>query len=183
MLFVIDSRLEGQVVEAIAGEPYGVARIVLPAGQVVPRSSVRVIVSNEESRVFFPAIDVVEAEITPAVPELPLQADRPRLGMLVQRIRSAVQQAKDQIDPPDLLRIQFLFTGDTPFRIQLSGDVERVMEATPRQQSRGKDGSNLSELRLSSWNGYIAKADQLIERSDYHSIIDNSLVSNLGNRM
>lgn len=182
LFFAIDSRLKGQVVEAIAGEPYGVARIVLPAGQIAPRSSVRVIVSNQESRVFFPAIDFVEAEITPVVPPSPTPTDRPRLGALVQRIRGAVQQAKDQIDPPELLRIQFLFTGDTSFRIQLSGDVERVIEVTPKQQSVGRDGSNLSDLRLSWWNGYVAQAEQQIERSDYPSIIENYLVHMLGNR-
>jgi hypothetical protein len=170
-----------QYAEAVSGTPYGVARIYWPAGQVTPNSSVRLIVSNPESRIFFPAVDTIPSE--PQQPERQPSGDRPRIAALVQRIRQAVNAAKEQIDPPELLRIQFLFTGTSPFKVVLSGDVEHQFEITPiaAADSNGP-APKFVELQRSWWDGYVAQLQKQVERSDYPAIIENYLVYMLGNR-
>ncbi|MFN9638909.1 MAG: hypothetical protein ACK56W_02645 [Pirellula sp.] len=170
-----------QYTEAVTGTPYGVARIYWPAGQVTPNSSVRLIVSNPESRIFFPAVDTIPSE--PKQPEKQPVGDRPRIAALVQRIRQAVNAAKDQIDPPELLRIQFLFTGTNPLKVVLSGDVEHQFEITPITTGAANNpGPKYADLHRSWWDGYVAQLQKQVERSDYPSIIENYLVYMLGNR-
>ena len=170
-----------QYAEAITGKPYGVARIYWPAGQVTPNSSVRLIVSNPESRIFFPAVDTIPSE--PQQLERQPVGDRPRIGALVQRIRQAVNAAKEQIDPPELLRIQFLFTGTNPLKVVLSGDVEHQLEITPMAGGTANGPEpRFAELQRSWWDGYVAQLQKQVERSDYPAIIENYLVYMLGNR-
>ncbi|MFN7291840.1 MAG: hypothetical protein ACK5T6_14720, partial [Pirellula sp.] len=94
-----DHEVFAQEAQAISGKPYGFARFVVPAGQISESTSLRVVVSNEEDRIFFPAIDVKEAPHQEPPPPEPARdrANRPRIGALVQRIRNAVANAKDQI--------------------------------------------------------------------------------------
>ena len=170
-----------QYVEAVAGTPYGVARIYWPAGQVTPNSSVRLIVSNPDSRIFFPAVDTIPAE--PQQPERQPSGDRPRIAALVQRIRQAVNAAKDQIDPPELLRIQFLFTGTSPLKVVLAGDLEHQFEIIPVTATNTNGPvAKFSEIQRSWWEGYVAQLQKQVERSDYPPIIENYLVYMLGNR-
>ncbi|XZE46165.1 hypothetical protein SH467x_001438 [Pirellulaceae bacterium SH467] len=176
-------------VHAIAGQPYGVAQVVIPAGQVSETASVRLIVTNEESRVFFPAIDIVTTEPQPApTPPPRIASERPRIGALVQRIRNAVNLAKEQIDPPEVVRVQFLFTGENPFTIQIAGDINTSVEVRPLAPGQttpaenGRAPLNLEMLRQSWWDGYVAQAKTQIERSDYPSIVENYLIHMLGRR-
>lgn len=191
VLQMSDAYAQGQPlsVQAIAGVPYGVAQVVIPAGQVSETASVRLLVTNAQSRVFFPAIDIVTPEPPPAPsPPTRLQSERPRIGALVQRIRNAVNLAKEQIDPPEVIRVQFLFTGDTPFTVQIAGDLSTSVEVRPL--STGKEGeagedasvSKLEGLRRAWWDGYVAQAKMQIERSDYPSIVENYLIHMLGRR-
>lgn len=176
-------------VQAVAGQPYGVAQVVIPAGQVSETASVRLLVTNSQSRVFFPAIDIVTTEPQP-VPSPPsrLQSERPRIGALVQRIRNAVNLAKDQIDPPEVIRVQFLFIGDTPFTVQIAGDLNTTVEVRPQRTEKEKAASEgapiptLEGLRRAWWDGYVAQAKMQVERSDYPSIVENYLIHMLGRR-
>nr|MCU0712364.1 hypothetical protein [Pirellula sp.] len=174
-----------QGVQAISGKPYGFARFVVPAGQITESTSLRVVVSNEEDRIFFPAIDVIEApHQEPATPEPARdRANRPRIGALVQRIRNAVANAKDQINPPELVRVQFLFTGDTPFDVYLDGDIQLKVNVVPVRPLGGNQvDQTFLELQDSWWAGYIAQAQRQVQRSDYPAIIESYLIHMLGNR-
>lgn len=187
LVCLLNCELSGiaQEVQAISGKPYGCARFVVPAGQISESTSLRVVVSNEEDRIFFPAIDVVEApHQEPATPEPARdRANRPRIGALVQRIRNAVANAKDQINPPELVRVQFLFTGDTPFDVYLDGDIQLKVNVVPARPLGGNQvDQNYLELRESWWAGYIAQAQRQVQRSDYPAIIENYLIHMLGNR-
>lgn len=186
---VADAQTNPLSVQAIAGQPYGVAQVVIPAGQVSETASVRLIVTNEESRVFFPAIDIVTTEPPPApTPPPRIASERPRLGALVQRIRNAVNLAKEQIDPPEVVRVQFLFTGESPFTIQIAGDLNTTVDVRPlapgqtAPEENGRAPLTLELLRQSWWDGYVAQAKTQIERSDYPSIVENYLIHMLGRR-
>lgn len=172
-------------VQAISGKPYGFARLTVPVGQLSETASIRVVVSNEEDRVFFPAIDIVEAppQGRIALEEARDSFNRPRIGALVQRIRTAVANAKDQINPPELVRVQFLFKGDTPFDVYLDGDIQLKVNIVPTRPLAGNQvDQQYLALRDSWWDGYIAQAQRQVERSDYPAIIESYLIYMLGNR-
>lgn len=180
-------------INAIAGTPYGIAQIILPAGQIVPEASVRVLVTNNEGRIFFPAVDVVTT-VPRQTPRQRTRPDRPRIGALVDRIRTAVDAARNQIDPPEVVRVQFLFTGESPFEVDIAGDMNLTVTVTPTLP-RGTDRETakapaspqeLETLRKNLqdawWAGYVAQAKLQIERSDYPAIIENYMVHMLGRR-
>ncbi len=171
-------------VEAVSGKPYGVAQIMIPAGQIVPHTSVRLIVTNAESRLFFPAVDIVSTSPPPAeIPPVRIGANRPRIGALVERIRGAVNAARNEIDPPEIVRLQFLFVGDSPFTVSISGDLNESIEVRPMDDVTSRNaGVTVELLRASWWEGYVAQAKEQVERSDYPAIIENYLIHMLGRR-
>ena len=136
-LFDQDSRLFGQNIpgqfEAIAGTPYGVARLMIPAGQVESTASLRIVVSDVDGRVMFPAVDLLTSD--PPEVNTGRQVDRPIIGngALIQRIRSAIQNAREQIDPPEIIRVQFLFRGSEPFQVRISGDLSTTVDVKNKQ--------------------------------------------------
>lgn len=182
-------------VEAIASEPYGVARLTIPAGQLSPDTTLRILVSDSSDRVMFPAIDF----LTSQPPEIhsPQAGDRPRIGngALIGRIRSAIQNAKEQIDPLELVRVQFLFRGDEPFQVSLSGDLEATIEVRPIKlpEPAPNPAPNGAKQALHSspqfqalvrswWDGYVEQAKRQVERSDYPAIVESYLTHMLAYR-
>ena len=183
-------------VEAIAAEPYGVARLFIPAGQLATTTTLRIVVSDSSDRVMFPAIDFVTSE--PPEVHSAQTGDRQRLGngALIGRIRSAIQNAKEQIDPPELVRVHFLFRGSDPFIVRLSGDLEATIDVRPiklpdpivASENQKQNSPNLAQspqfqaLIRSWWNGYVQQAKRQIERSDYPAIVESYLTHMLAYR-
>ena len=182
-------------VEAIASEPYGVARLTIPAGQLSPETTLRILVSDPSDRVMFPAIDFLTSQ-PPAV-HTAQPSDRPRLGngALIGRIRSAIQNAKEQIDPLELVRVQFLFRGSEPFQVRLSGDLEttidvkpiKLPEPSPNLAPKGAtqalhSSPQFQALMRSWWDGYVDQAKRQVERSDYPAIVESYLTHMLAYR-
>ncbi len=200
LLFLFSKPLLSQVVlgtvEAIASEPYGVARMFIPAGQLATTTSLRILVSDLGDRIMFPAVDLLTSE-PPDVHSAP-SGDRLRLGngALIGRIRGAIQNAKEQIDPPEVVRVQFLFRGAEAFQVRLSGDIETTLEVIPIKpfepsQAAGtgkRDSDKLSQspqfqaLIRSWWDGYVNQAKRQLERSDYPAIIESYLTHLLAHR-
>ena len=193
------SRLFGQVasggVEAIASEPYGVARLYFPAGQLADTTTLRILVSDPSDRVMFPAIDFVTSE-PPEVHSVQT-GERLRIGNggLIGRIRGAIQNAKEQIDPLELVRVQFLFRGHEPFPVRLSGDVETTIEVRPIKLAepiparspqsgtqRFPQSPQFQALLRSWWDGYVQQAKRQLERSDYPAIVESYLTHMLAYR-
>lgn len=183
-------------VEAVSAEPYGVAQILVIAGQISSDSTVRILVQEKNDRVFFPAIDYVTVDPTPT-PLPPSQTGPGRIGggALVNRIRTAIQNAKEQINPPETLRIQFLFRGNEPFTIELTGDYEQSIDIVPTpSQSNSSDPQasaprsllptdpKFQSLLGAWWTGYVAQAKKQIDKSDYPSLIENYLTHMLAYR-
>ena len=183
-------------VEAIASEPYGVARLYIPAGQLSASSTLRIVVSDPSDRILFPAIDFMTSE----PPEVHSAASGGRLrlgnGALIGRIRSAIQNAKEQIDPPELVRVQFLFRGHESFQVRLSGDLETSIEVRPIKLAEPiprTEAAKLSSKKFSSapqfqalirswWDGYVQQAKRQLERSDYPGIVESYLTHMLAHR-
>lgn len=182
-------------VEAIAAEPYGVGQILVIAGQISADSTVRILVKERDDRIFFPAIDYVTIEPEPT-PLPPSQTGPGRIGggALVNRIRTAIQNAKEQINPPETLRIQFLFRGNDPLKIELTGDYEQSVEVIPTPvredtvpQLTAKKAllptdPKFQTLLASWWTGYIAQAKKQMDKSDYPSLIESYLTHMLAYR-
>jgi hypothetical protein len=183
--------------EAIAGEPYGVARLMFPVGQIEATESLRILVNDDEDRIMFPAVDMLTSEPPQVI--TPRSGERPRLGSgaLLNRIRSAIVNAREQIDPPEMIRVQFLFRGSDPFRIRISGDIQATIEILPIQQPLSSTPTSVQEvvpkglagsstqfqtLFRSWWDGYVQQAKRQIERSDYPSIVENYLIHMLAYR-
>ena len=182
-------------VEAIASEPYGVARLFFPAGQLADTTTLRVLVSDPSDRVMFPAIDFVTSE--PPEVHSAQTGDRLRIGNggLIGRIRGAIQNAKEQIDPLELVRVQFLFRGHEPFQVRLSGDVETTIEVRPIKLAepiltsspqpgtqRFPQSPQFQALVRSWWDGYVQQAKRQLERSDYPAIVESYLTHMLAYR-
>ncbi|HUP79647.1 MAG TPA: hypothetical protein VM260_13935, partial [Pirellula sp.] len=156
-------------VDAIASEPYGVARLYIPAGQLSASSSLRIVVSDPSDRIMFPAIDFLTSES----PQLHSAESGGRLrlgnGAIIGRIRDAIQNAREQIDPPELVRVQFLFRGHESFQVRLSGDLEASIEVRPIKLSELIPPTDIAKLRSkkfssapqfqalirSWWDGYV----------------------------
>ena len=203
-------RLLGQVatggVEAIAAEPYGVARLYFPAGQLADTTTLRILVSDPSDRVMFPSIDFQTSE--PPEVHSARTGDRQRIGNggIIGRIRGAIQNAKEQIDPLELVRVQFLFRGHEPFEVRLSGDIETTIEvrpiklaqsipAQPMPASSPQKGTQqflqspqfpqspqFQTLVRSWWDGYVQQAKRQLERSDYPAIVESYLTHMLAYR-
>ena len=185
-------------VEALAAEPYGIARLVIPAGQLSATTTLRVVVSDPSDRIMFPAIDFLTSEPPPV--HSAQSGDRLGLGngALIGRIRTAIQNAKEQVDPPELLRVQFLFRGTEPFQVHLSGDVETTIDVIPTKlpalkSNTATGAATQSAQRLSQspafqvlvrswWDGYVQQAKRQLERSDYPAIVESYLTHMLAYR-
>ncbi len=183
-------------IEAIASEPYGVARMLIPVGQLATTTTLRILVSDTSDRVMFPAVDLLTSD-SPEVHSAP-SGDRLRLGngALIGRIRGAIQNAKEQIDPLELVRVQFLFRGVEPFQVHLSGDIETTLEVIPiklldpvdatdtgkRNSEKLSQAPQFQALVQSWWDGYVNQAKRQLERSDYPAIVESYLTHTLANR-
>lgn len=184
--------------EAIAGTPYGVARLMIPAGQVESTASLRIVVSDADGRIMFPAVDLLTSD--PPDVNTGRPGDRPIVGngALIQRLRSAIQNAREQIDPPEIIRVQFLFRGSEPFQVRISGDLSTTVDVKP---TKGVDwppntatppssvhrsliaySPPFQALLRSWWDGYVQQAKKQIERSDYPTIVETYLTQILAYR-
>ncbi len=205
LLFPVDSLLAQAIpgnVEAIAAEPYGIARLFFPAGQLSETTTLRVIVSDPSDRIMFPAVDFLTSEPPPV--HSAQSGERLRLGngALIGRIRTAIQNAKEQVDPPELLRVQFLFRGSEPFQVRLSGDIDALIDVRPTtlpdliappnpSPGAGTAIQNTQKLSTSPafqvlvrswWDGYVQQAKRQVERSDYPAIVESYLTHMLAYR-
>lgn len=189
-------------VDALAGTPYGVARLFFPAGQIEETQTLRFMVTDSENRILFPAVDIITSNPPEVNAQRPGERSRIGAGALVNRIRSAIQNAREQIDPPELIRVQFLFRGSTPLNLRLSGDFDTQVQVSPTLGPDWEDTSQNSDsltralqhrgllaytqpfqtLLRSWWDGYVQQAVRQIEHSDYPPIVESYLTHLLANR-
>jgi hypothetical protein len=162
--------------QAVAGEPFGVAMIEVPIGVVGKGQLPRVLLADSEKRAFYPAISL--HELPPPLPSAP-ENPRPILrGGLIDRFRHAMENAGQQIHPPSILRVQFLFRGDQPFEIDLKGDWNDRLAIVPIRLP-----SAHRELLNRWWSGYTQQASQQFQSADYPPGIEAYLTAMLASRL
>lgn len=164
---------------AVAGDPFGVASMAIPVGVVEKGRLPRVLVSDSEGRVFYPEINL--EELSPPSPS-PSAGPTPRRigrGGLVDRLKNAIDNAGQQIHPPSILRIQFLFRGTAPLSVQLVGDLNQTISVTPKPFEVGSHRSLLE----SWWKGYTDEARQHLAAGDYPPGIETYLTAMLASRL
>ncbi len=162
---------------AIAGKPFGVASLTVPAGVVDKGLLPRIIVRDSQNRVFYPAVSL--EEMSPPAPT-PTPNPRPVLrGGLVDRLRHAIDNASQQVHPPSVLRIEFLFHGDEPFTVELHGDFRESYRITPQAFEPGLHRSLLERW----WSGYTKQAQSQFASGDYPPGIEAYLTTMLAARL
>ncbi|MDZ4847721.1 MAG: hypothetical protein SGI77_00365 [Pirellulaceae bacterium] len=165
---------------AVAGEPFGVASMAIPVGVVEEGRLPRVLVSDNDGRIFYPEFNL--EEMPPPLATAATTGPPPRRfgkGGLVDRLKNAIDNASQQIHPPSLLRVQFLFRGTAPLTVQLSGDLQKTISVTPRPFEaivhRG--------LIESWWKGYTEQARLQLASGDYQPGIETYLTTMLASRL
>ncbi|MEI8213114.1 MAG: hypothetical protein WCI02_13275 [Planctomycetota bacterium] len=198
-------------VNAILHQGLGVGSILIPADQIAKDATVRVITKEKNDRIFYPAVEILTVEPAPEINNVPPRGanQSPRIGggALIKRLRSAIERVREHVDPPEYVRVHFLFQGTHPLEIELTGDLQRSVsitplvlpDVTPAVPSAGPSPNGASGApdrrgqMLSSdprwkqmlnqwWAGYTQQTQRQIERSDYPSLIERYLVNMLGNR-
>ncbi len=171
------SSISPELVSAVAGEPFGVASLAIPIGIVEKGRLPRIIVSDTADRVFYPAVSL--EELPPPSPATPANA-RPILrGGLVDRLRHAINNAGQQVHPPSLLRVQFLFRSDGPLQVKLAGDRNETVAVIPNRAD-----PELHRRTLESWwSGYAKQSEQQFSGGDYPPGIEAYLTAMLSSRL
>jgi hypothetical protein len=163
---------------AVAGEPLGVASLTIPVGVVEKGRLPRVVVSDTEGRVYYPEINLEAV----APPPNAFTGPAPRRigqGGLVDRLRNAIDNAGQQINPPSVMRIQFLFRGTKPLSVQLAGDLNQSISVTPKPFEAALHRSMIE----SWWKGYTDEARQHLAAGDYPPGIETYLTAMLASRL
>jgi hypothetical protein len=167
----------GESFTAIRGQPFGVAALTIPIGVVEAGRLPRVLVSDAEKRVFYPAVSLEEMAVAPSAETV---SPRPILrGGLIDRLRNALDNAEQQRHPPSLLRIQFLFQGTQPLTLHLDGDLERTLVIDPQPWEQAEHRSQLERW----WEGYCRQASLQFSAGDYPPGIEAYLTSMLASRL
>jgi hypothetical protein len=174
---------------ALIGPGWGVARIEVPVGQIADDATVRIVVTDRENRILYPASEIFSATpvALPPDPPTPKSGRRVGDGAVIRRLRGAIDRLRQHIEPEEHLRIHFLFTGTAPLSVEIEGDLELSLVVTPRELSTanatGTASNELLEQMLAEWwNGYVQQTARQIARSDYPTLIERYLVNMLGNR-
>jgi len=147
--------------EAVIGEPWGVGRITVQAGDVGAIDERSVLISDRDGRVLYPVV-------TPGM-----------IGRLFDRVLG------NPVDrPSEAVTVLFLFHGDSPLHIKLQTPATTELTltpqppATPRRRGRPDD-----RLMLRWWREYNAVARQRIEEDDHPPIVETYLQSMLSQRL
>jgi hypothetical protein len=175
--------------EAWLGPHGGIGRIEIPVGQIASDATLRIVVTDREKRILYPANEVYTStpETLPEEPPSARAGRRVGNGVVIQRLRGAVDRLRQHLDPEEFVRIHFLFTGSGPLAIELEGDLEQSIVVNPKELTASEfdlpaNQARFQEMLVSWWNGYIQQTQRQIQRSDYPTLIERYLVHMLGNR-
>jgi hypothetical protein len=171
------------------GRDWGVGRIEIPVGQIASDATVRIVVTDRENRILYPAHEVFSAEPDPIPVDSPPARNRRRVGngVVIQRLRGAIDRLRQHIDPEEHVRIHFLFTGNEPLTLEIEGDLELSLVVKPMEFAASGTASATGDgqrqrMLLDWWNGYVQQTERQVRRSDYPTLIERYLVHMLGAR-
>lgn len=169
-------------VTAVAGQPYGVARLELPATLLGAMASGRAVeVITDDRRALFP---VTRDVMAPAADPPPLQPLPPGRaiggGRLLNRIGNAIRNATaEQQDRTVGHEVLFLFRGEQPFEARLAGAAASRLRIVPQQVSEAEHRLVLEQW----WDAYAQQTRRQIDSGDYPPLVESYLLSMLGSRL
>ncbi|MBN1394234.1 MAG: hypothetical protein JW959_04370 [Pirellulales bacterium] len=164
-------------IEAAAGEPFGVGRIVCDFTQnslPKPLGAEGIGISDKDGRILYPSIDnpafgklmkELLKEGTPLTSGGPI---REEVGGLLRGI----------LDKPPKTTIYFLFAGDQPLEATLLAGNETPLKIVPRSDPRAHQ-----RLLNLWWKQYAAPPSLLAPEPDYPPLVDTYLTSMLARRL
>ncbi len=168
---------------AVAGKPFGVARLEMPtslAGAFAPGRKIHV--TDAAGRVHYPVSRSIKRpqgeenrRERDAAPERGIGR-----GQLLSRLSRVIRNATEEETQQAVGReVWFLFEGDQPLELRLSGGASRRIELVPEQRPIAAH----RELLEGWWETYCAKAEARIESEEYPPIVETYLVSMLSRRL
>lgn len=174
------------VTSAVAGTPYGVARIEIPLAPAMRSAALPPLeVTDDDNRVLYPVTRDIFANPEPR-PRLE-QGDAGQIiggGRLLRRITEMVRELTEEPVPVAVAReVTFLFRGDEPLRVRLSlpdvaGRTELVLTPVGAGGTR-----TYSDLLGRWWTAYTAAVQRQIDSGDYPPIVENYLIALLSGRL
>ncbi len=143
----------GQQVQAIPGEPFGVASIVVRLGDIAPVElpHYQPEMVGPRGRVFYPTIS-----------------------------EGRLRQILGLEGPANQLRVWFLFRGDTPFDVTIYSPTPVTVRVSPAQPRRRREASRLWSQWWRNYNATIRSARQ---SGDYPPLVQSYLVTMLERRL
>ncbi|MBA2113903.1 hypothetical protein [Bremerella alba] len=159
LLAVLTQNGFAQQVSAIAGEPWGVGRVVLPLQRADfgdPVDSEAFAISDPEGRIFYPVF-------------------KPRRFLpLLQSLLGA-----DTVTPPQELEVYFLFRGSAPMEVTVETPTPQTFQVAPRQR---RDGP-YNNLVRQWWRTYNEVGRQRTDASDHPPVLETYLSMMLSDRL
>ncbi|WP_153555548.1 hypothetical protein [Roseimaritima sediminicola] len=167
-------------VTAVAGEPFGVARVQLPLSLSEFLVSGREIsVTDVQGRVQYPVSRNIVPEAGPARPDESIIDRGARRRRALRRLEMALQNLTT---PPEQRatgrEVYFLFRGRQPFAVQFSGATELALEVRPTA------AADQHRMLLDGWwQAYGETAVHAIENASYPPFVETYLLSMLSRRL
>lgn len=161
---------------AIAGEPFGVMvlEIPVPPGQTLEQF--RVLLHDDEDRIFYPATSVRSVEVAEVAPVL---SGRLRPGGLIDRVRSAIR-GENTHRVPVAVTVAALFRGNAPLSVHLVGDINQRLTLTPTVGASAANvaGANHGTL-LSEWWRIYGEQVERVERGGDHPLLMHKYLAHM----
>ena len=140
--------------QAINGQPFGVLAFELPLPDGWDGSLPRVLVEDNEGRIYYPSVTPrMATRQVPREPLLPMRIGRP--GGVIDRLREAVRQPLSRSQVPVAVQVRALYVGDAPLVVQVTGDLSERVELQPDAQAGPESHRQLLEHW---WAGYTQQA-------------------------
>lgn len=159
LMAVLTQNSFAQQVSAIAGEPWGVARMVVPFQRADfgdPVDSEAFSISDPHGRIFYPVF-------------------KPRRFLpLLQSLLGA-----DTVTPPQELEVYFLFRGNSPLEVTVETPTPQKFQVTPRPYRDGPHRSMTNQW----WRTYNEVARQRTDSSDHSPVLETYLSMMLSDRL
>lgn len=168
---------------AFSGEPFGVAKLEMPAtvaGAFSPDRSIHV--THAEGRVHYPVSHAIEVTVRRGAPVEPVPPDGRAVGggRLLSRLSNALRNATATEEQQTVgTEVWFLFRGDQPLEVRLSGGASQRVRVVPEEA--GIEAHR--DLMEDWWQAYCRGAGERIEAGDYPPITETYLVSMLSRRL
>lgn len=172
---------------AIPGSPFGVFVVDLPLRPGAENEIPRVIVSELNGRVFYPAVDLQSKEVVkgplgnaPAQPLPRRQGGRVRRrpGGFLDRLGNAIRNNAPRENVPQSIRVAGLFRGDGPLTVKLGGEISQTLNLIPSSDLTG----HRQHLEM-WWEAYTNAAKRDISGLDAPKLISRYLCATLARRL